>query len=227
MEKADLIQSMPPQTLKVFEALADNKYLKKVLEQFVLVGGTGLSVYLKHRLSEDLDFFKNGYQLNKRELYRFLDKNNIHYTIISDPSSEQVDLDIEGVKTTFFASGLDSLHDAGNMYYKKIEIASLELIAAMKVSTLSHRAAFRDYYDLYVLNKEKFSIREIYDIAKKTVPIGAFKLFCQQLLYTEDIEEEDIQEHLSPRYNISLNEIKVHFEKEVKKVLNEIAHQKD
>lgn len=186
---------MPPHTLNVFEALAAVKYQKKVLQQFVLVGGTGLSIYLKHRLSEDLDFFKNGYDLNKREIYRFLEKNNIPYTIISDPSREQVDLDIEGVKITFFASGFDFLHDAGNMFYKNIEIASLELIAAMKVSTLSHRAAFRDYYDLFVLNKEKFSIREMYEIGRKTLSIGAFKLFCQQLLYTGDIEEEDIQDN--------------------------------
>lgn len=58
---------MPPQTVKVFEALATGKYLKRVLGQFVLVGGTALSIHIKHRLSEDLDFFKNGYNLNKRD----------------------------------------------------------------------------------------------------------------------------------------------------------------
>lgn len=214
---------MPPQTSMVFEALASGKYLKKVLQQFVLVGGTALSIYINHRLSEDLDFFKNGYDLNKREIYRFLDKNGTNYKIISEPSREQIDLDIKGVKVTFFATGFDFLDDAKNMEYKNIKIASLELIAAMKVSTLSYRAAFRDYYDLFVLNKEKFSLRELYEIARKALSIGTFKLFCQQLLYTKDIEEENIKEHLSPKYNISLNEIKDHFEAEVKKELEKIA----
>ncbi len=214
---------MPPQTWKVFEALASSKYLKKIPQQFVLVGGTALSIHISHRLSEDLDFFKNGYDLNKREIYQFLKKNNTSYKIIAEPSREQVDLDIEGVKITFFASGFDFLKNANNMRYKNIEIASLELAAAMKVSTLSFRAAFRDYYDLYVLNKEKFSIREIYEIAREKLSIGAFKLFCQQLLYTKDIEEEDIKEHLSPRYNISLSGIKTHFEAEVKEELERIA----
>lgn len=127
------------------------------------------------------------------------------------------------MKITFFASGFDCLDNPQNVHYKNITIASLELIAAMKVSTLSHRAAFRDYYDLYVLNKEHFSIREIYEIARETLSIGAFKLFCQQLLYTKDIEEEDIQEHLVPRYNVTLTEIKRHFENEVKKELEKIV----
>ncbi len=217
---------MPPQTLKVFKKLATCKYQKKVLQQFVLVGGTALAVHIKHRLSEDLDFFKNGYDLKKREIFKFLDKNGISYNIIAEPSREQIDMDIEGVKITFFASGFDFLKDPDNIHIENIEIASLELIAAMKVSTLSFRAAFRDYYDLYVLNKEKFSVREIYEIAGQKLSIGAFKLFCQQLLYTKDIEEEDIKEHLSPRYTISKDEIKAHFETEVKKELEKIAKTK-
>lgn len=217
------MKSMPPQTLKVFEALAACKLFKKVPQQFVLVGGTALAIHINHRLSEDLDFFKKGYDLNKREIYRFLEKNSIHYRIISEPSREQIDLDINGVKITFFASGFDSLKDVKNIRYKNLEIASLELIAAMKVSTLSYRAAFRDYYDLYVLNKEVFSIRELYKIAGERLPIGTFRLFCQQLLYTKDIEEKDIKEHLSPRYSISLDGIRVHFEEEVKKELDKIV----
>jgi predicted nucleotidyltransferase component of viral defense system len=214
---------MPAQTLSVFEALADCKFLKRILQQFVMVGGTALAIHLKHRMSEDLDFFKKGYDLNKREISRFLEKNGIHYKIISEPSREQIDIDIKGVKITFFASGLDSLRDEKNIRYKNLEIASLELIAAMKVSTLSFRAAFRDYYDLYVLNKEVFSIRELYTIAREKLSIGAFKLFCQQLIYTKDIEEEDIKQHLLPRYTISLDGIRAHFEEEIKKELEKIA----
>ncbi len=128
-------------------------------------------------------------------------------------------MNIDGVKITFLASGFDCLENTDNLRYKNITIASVPLITAMKVSTLSFRGAFRDYYDLYVLNKEKFSLREIYDIARETLSIGAFKLFCQQLLYTGDIEEEDIREHLCPKYNLSLKDIREHFETEVRKEL--------
>jgi hypothetical protein len=94
------MKSMPPRTLNVFEALANIKFLKKFLQQFVMGGGTALAIYLNHRISEDLDFFKKGYDLNKRDIFRFLEKNNIHYTIISEPSREQIDLDINEVNLT-------------------------------------------------------------------------------------------------------------------------------
>ncbi len=38
------------------EALAIRLSGESLLEQFMLVGGTALSIYLNHRLSEDLDF---------------------------------------------------------------------------------------------------------------------------------------------------------------------------
>ncbi len=38
------------------EALANRLSEEPLLEKFLLIGGTALSLYLKHRLSEDLDF---------------------------------------------------------------------------------------------------------------------------------------------------------------------------
>jgi hypothetical protein len=40
----------------------------------------------------------------------------------------------------------------------------------MKINTLSLRAKFRDYYDLYVMNKEKFSIEDIFNFTVKYLP---------------------------------------------------------
>ena len=43
---------MKPET----EALANRLSIEPLLEKFLLVGGTALSLYLNHRLSEDLNF---------------------------------------------------------------------------------------------------------------------------------------------------------------------------
>jgi len=43
---------MKPET----KALANRLSEEPLLETFLLVGGTNLSIYLNHRLSEDLDF---------------------------------------------------------------------------------------------------------------------------------------------------------------------------
>ena len=43
---------MKPETQALASRIAD----EPVLDQFLLVGGTALSIHLEHRLSEDLDF---------------------------------------------------------------------------------------------------------------------------------------------------------------------------
>ena len=88
----------------------------------------------------------------------------------------------------------------------------------MKINTLSLRAKFRDYYDLYVINKEKFSIEEIFNHAVKFLPGITKKVFAMQLTYINDIEDENIA-HLSPKYNVSLTEIQKHFEAQIKTIL--------
>jgi len=47
-------KAMPEATFELFtEGFSDIEYISN----WTLVGGTALSIYLQHRLSEDLDFF--------------------------------------------------------------------------------------------------------------------------------------------------------------------------
>ena len=86
----------------------------------------------------------------------------------------------------------------------------------MKVNTLFLRAKFRDYYDLYVINKETFSIEELFETGKKFMPELTMKLFQTSLVYTKDIAEDSIH-HLAPKHQISIAEIAEHFQKEIEK----------
>jgi hypothetical protein len=51
---------MPINTRKVFEKLS----VASFIDNFTLVGGSALSIQIKHRLSEDLDFIFDGESLN-------------------------------------------------------------------------------------------------------------------------------------------------------------------
>jgi hypothetical protein len=88
----------------------------------------------------------------------------------------------------------------------------------MKMNTLSLRAKFRDYYDLYVIVKEVFDIQKIFDISLQYIPGITKKIFSMQLIYVEDIEDERI-EHLNPKYKVSLDEMRIFFEEEIKKII--------
>ncbi|HFD13942.1 MAG TPA: hypothetical protein ENJ34_01410, partial [Epsilonproteobacteria bacterium] len=98
------------------------------LDQYVLVGGSALSMHLCHRKSEDLDFFTYDDSFDKQKIFAYIqtfkNKEILHQT------DEQVDVLLDGVKVTFFNAQWAFLKP---MTIKKFNLSSLEDIAAMKV----------------------------------------------------------------------------------------------
>ncbi len=207
MEDLKNIEFLLPKTQKALAALLKNMDLSS----YVLVGESALALHLCHRRSEDLDFFTY-----KAGAY---DVNEVRKTIASiggefvNISDEQTDALIDGVKVTFFDAKWDFLQPKE---VKKFNIASLEQLAIMKTHTLFLRAKLRDYYDLYFL-VQKFGIKKIYELSKGVLQGINFKLFAAALLYTADIEDENI-DYLMPTKDLSLEEIEEFFEKELKKI---------
>ena len=138
--------------------------------------------------------------------------------VIGNSSQTYIDLFVDDVKVTLFANNWEELKTKRENIRGNIHIANLELLTAMKTNTLSLRAKYRDYFDLYILNKEKFSITEMLEFYLKFIPGMTKKVFGMQLTYTADIVDEDII-HLSPKISISLKEIQKHFESEIKKII--------
>lgn len=201
-------------TYSLFEELAE----KSLLSEFTFVGGSAIGYYLRHRLSEDLDFF-TWHERLPVETQSFIDAlaktKNI---VIANRTHTYMDLFIDDIKVTLFANDWDALKKDRSKITGNIFVANLPLLCAMKMNTLSLRAKYRDYYDLYVLNKEKYSIREMLNFSMDYIPGMTKKIFGMQLTYTEDINDESI-DHLSPKYTVTLENIKSHFEKEVGKLI--------
>ncbi len=201
-------------TNEVFNSLAGYKILK----EFTFVGGSAIAYYLNHRLSEDLDFFTWQKHLPEGISLFLKDISKTHKVEIVNSTNENIDVFIDGIKVTLFANDWDVLKENRKSVKDNIYVAELKLLCAMKVNTLALRAKFRDYYDLYVINKETFSLKDIYNHASFYLPGMTKKVFGMQLTYIDDIEDEDIA-HLSPKYKVSIKEIQKHFEKELYKVL--------
>jgi hypothetical protein len=148
----DAKASMPDATYNLFQYLANNKDLSR----WTLVGGTALSLYLKHRTSEDLDFFIEESEFTRgslkeiEELSTYFEQSGIPI-ILTDKNDRLFDYLIGGVKVTFFASGLKSLKDNAQTI-GSIDIASVNQIAAMKMeSIIKYRTVTRDFFDVYTL----------------------------------------------------------------------------
>jgi len=206
--------SLTPQTAGVLTFLSEIPNTKN----FTLVGGSALSIHLQHRISEDLDFFTWFEKLETAGINSIIERmSNKHPFKILNTYSEGIDVLTDNVKVTFFANDWKKLKDR-ELLFKNSFIGKLELLTAMKMNTLSLRAKFRDYYDLYVIIKEVFDIQKIFDISLQYIPGMTKKIFSMQLIYVEDIEDERI-EHLNPKYKVSLDEMRIFFEEEIKKII--------
>lgn len=183
----DIARAMPEKTERLLNLIAEGKEL----ENFVLVGGTALSLYLKHRTSEDLDFFTNRVVLDDHlkgkitELISRLRKNNIIcYERNHDDYDICYDYVFGDVKVTFLASDTKLLDNANT--YKNLNVASIEQIAAMKMYTiLKYRIKMRDFYDVKSLITDcEYSFEDLLDFMRERYPRTGFseatieKRFC-------------------------------------------------
>ena len=195
-----------PDTRSVLKSLIKNDYLSN----FVLVGGSALALHLKHRKSEDLDFFT--YDDKSFDFAKIKEIIKEFKGEIVNISDEQIDCIINGVKVTFFGACWKFLKPNK---IKKFNLATIEQLAIMKINVLFLRAKYRDYYDLYFLIRE-LGIRKVFELSKDILEGANFKLFAAALLYIEDIEDENI-DYLEPVEKVTLVEIQKFFENELRK----------
>lgn len=160
-------------------------------DNFYLAGGTALALQLNHRRSVDLDFFSG--ELIKKTLLKTLEEK---FKVIAIPmvrNANELTIQIQGVKTTF-------LHYPFALIEKTVpteivSLASVRDIAGMKAYALGRRGTLKDYIDLYTIFSRKLvSLKTVIDDAnKKYKEVFNDRLFCEQLLYTDDIEDEPIE----------------------------------
>jgi len=159
------------------------------LEGFYLAGGTALAMQLGHRISVDLDFFSE--EPIKKTL---LDKiENVFGTVsVLVNSKNELTVRADEVKITCIHYPFQLLSPTIPTYITPL--ASVRDIAAMKAYTLGRRRYLKDYVDLYFIFSQNLrSLKEVIEDAK--VKYGeAFndRLFLEQLLSPEDLEEDEI-----------------------------------
>ena len=186
----------------------------KNFPQFYLAGGTALTLHIGHRMSDDFDLFTA--EDIPATLLEKVEKIFKELTIdIIINHSEQLSLMIDQTKVDFVKYPFPLILDL--IKYKKVKIIKIPEIAAMKAYTIGRRATYKDYIDLYFILSEKHSsLLEIIKINK-----GKFKelfdprLFLEQLVYLEDIQEEPIQ---FLKKKVHKKELERFFQGEIKKV---------
>ena len=219
----DIKGSMPDKTEKLFKLFAQGNEL----ENFVLVGGTALAIHLKHRTSEDLDFFVNRPVLDgnlQKKLKELIARAKANGYSVSggdnDPDNICLDYKFDDIKVTFLA--YDSKLLDRSEKYENLNIASVQQIAAMKMYTvLRYRTKIRDFYDIkclitdrgYTFEKMLDAMGEIYGEVTFTDK-GIERRFTKN---AQDIRDEGLSS-LMLKYNESFKSLQDFFKTQIKAV---------
>lgn len=187
--------------------------IKQFSDDFGLVGGTAIALYLGHRRSIDFDLFRSKSFNIQNIRSTIMKKWKIEHTYIQGEG--ELTILVNQVKMTFFHFPYKLPFDVD--FQGIIHIPDLLTLSAMKVFALGHRAKWKDYVDLYFL----FHRFDLNELCKKAIKLFGTqfneKLFRVQLGYftdidyTEEVEfmegveisQKEIHEYLK---NISLKE---------------------
>ena len=148
------------------EAIIEQVAQLECIKPYILCGGTALAMQIGHRKSEDLDFMM--WRISKTE------KPEVNWNAIEKElrdkigeiesfnmlGFDQIEFVVKGVKFSFFVSDNLSPVTAPIDYLGNIRLADIESIMAMKMEVMLRRMKFRDYYDIYCILQEGYSINK-------------------------------------------------------------------
>jgi predicted nucleotidyltransferase component of viral defense system len=158
-----MIKGLSPVNEQVFNSIKRFEIFK----DYVLIGGTALSVQINHRLSEDLDFCKwqddpkiRNKEIAWPEIENILRLTGPVKTDILD--LYQVDFSLNNVKISFYSNALaNSIDIRTGVAFEQIKVADIKSLGAMKLEVMSRRNLFRDYYDVYSILQEGILLEEL------------------------------------------------------------------
>lgn len=200
-------------TLQVFDKVSRLDCIKNLY----LCGGTGISLLLQHRQSEDLDFEL----LNYRGDIRHLDVSSISNEIVSvfpecrreilGPQHIQFYVG-DDVKLSFFEpkNRIPALHTG--FTYNNLKTVDSQDALGMKLFTITVRSLYRDYYDIYSLLKAGYSFEVGLDYALKFTRHQVHSKAVLSALITPSLYPKPQNfDLLQPKYNISAEEMADYF----------------
>jgi hypothetical protein len=157
-----------------------------VLQDFVLVGGTALSLQIGHRISVDIDFFTRK-EFDNNQLLEHLEQNYGFQEQYSHTNT------LKGIINGVFVDLLrhDYRFIADHQLIDDVQMASMQDIAAMKVNAITGNGTrAKDFVDIYFLLNE-FSFSEVIDFYKTKYNTRNDFHAIKSLTYFDDIIVEE------------------------------------
>lgn len=212
------MKGLSPDTEQVFNLIKRDELLK----DYILIGGTALSIQIHHRLSEDLDFCKwqdDPGILNKEISWPEIERNfKLSGTVKTDILDlYQVNFSLNGVKISFYSNALaSSLEIQTSLVFDKIRLADIKSLGAMKLEVMSRRNLFRDYYDIYSILREGIRLKDLVGLC------GTYsrhrmksKTILSILSNSSLFKYEENFDLLEPKYQVNSKDIEVYMRNQI------------
>ena len=204
------------------EAIIEQVAQLECIKPYILCGGTALAMQIGHRKSEDLDFMM--WRISKTE------KPEVNWNAIERELKEkigeienfnmlgfdQVEFVVKGVKFSFFVSDNLSPVTAPIDYIGNIRLADIESIMAMKIEVMLRRMKFRDYYDIYCILQEGYSIHKGIE---KALKLSRHRLSSKNIivmLLGGQFFPDDNFVTLEPKYDVTKEQIRDYIMRKLK-----------
>ena len=196
------------------DAIIEQVAEMECIKPYILCGGTALAMQIGHRKSEDLDFMMwrksrtekpevNWNAIEKELIEKVGEIENFNML-----GFDQVEFLVKGVKFSFFVSDNYSPVTSPIDYLGNIRLADMESIMAMKMEVMLRRMKFRDYYDIYSILREGYSI---HNGIEKALSLSRHRLSAKNiiamLLGGQFIPDNNFTA-LEPKYDVTKEEIR-------------------
>lgn len=159
------------------------------LADFSLVGGTALSLQFGHRVSIDLDLFTEtpfDIDMLKRRLTDEFKNANLVWQLEKEYSLLCLINDIKVDMLYYPYPLIDNI-----IIEEDVRMLSPKDISAMKLSEVSNRGAKKDFFDIYELMQQGFSLADMFLHYKEKFPNAEISFVVRSLLYFDDAELEE------------------------------------
>ncbi len=180
-----------------------------------MAGGTALALQTGHRISVDFDLFSD--DDIPKELLERVEKTFSESTIsplVNNP--EELSVLIGGLKLTFLKYPFPVIKEMADL--DGLKALSILELSATKAYTIGRRGSFKDYVDLYfILSENQANLEQIIELSEQKYG-NEFnsRLFLEQLIYLEDVEEAEIIFLKEPVKKAQLKEFFIKETREIK-----------
>ena len=196
------------------EVFADVSKLDCIKDLF-LCGGTGQSIQMNHRLSEDLDFELIGLRKERPRLDFAAILSELK-TMFPDAREDilgddhlLVFINDGKVKLSFYRPENPVKSINLGLQFNNLKAPDLQDLLGMKVFALCVRTVFRDYYDIYCLLESGGKLEEAISYASYLSRHQVrSKTMYSRLLSPHLFQREKDFDKMSPKYDVSAEEIR-------------------